>query len=107
MMRPILRCSLPDCDAECSASPEEIQLGMPQLCDSHLLEPLTPAQQRVQQLVDQRTAVRSKQVVAELSISHSWACKCLSSLVRAGVVNVRLAEGGEFEWSRRMTLNES
>jgi hypothetical protein len=98
MMRPILRCSLPDCDAECSASPEEIQLGMPQLCDSHLLEPLTPAQQR---------AVRSKQVVAELSISHSWACKCLSSLVRAGVVNVRLAEGGEFEWSRRMTLNES
>lgn len=106
LMRPILRCSLPGCDAECSVSPEEVELGMPQLCDSHLLEPLT-AQQRVQQLVDQRTVVRSKQVAAELSISYSWACKCLSSLVRAGVVNVRLAEGGELEWSRRMTPNES
>jgi predicted ArsR family transcriptional regulator len=63
---------------------------------------MTAGQQRVHAIVVQHeTPVTAKQVAAELGISTNWACHCLAGLVAAGAIDVRNADGGTYEWSRR------
>lgn len=97
-----LLCVVPGCDEACELGAEELELGMPQVCEGHFYEPdLPPRQQKVRDVVAEHGCVTSKVVAAELQIDRNTALKALSALVRAGVLNSRLVGGGELEWSNR------
>lgn len=62
---------------------------------------LPASAQRVTELVDDHSVVSSQLVAAELSVTRNRALQVLRALVRAGVLDVRLVDGGCYEWRRR------